>query len=88
MEDFIFCAVFAIIWYFFVITILGYPVGNYMFKVNNRNARTRCEIYSKLTITTPSSSVSINNFERVSVGWVVYKLFRIVLQTNQASFCF
>ena len=27
-----------------------YPVGNYMFKVKNRNARTRCEISSKLTI--------------------------------------
>ena len=22
----------------------GYPAGNYMFKVNNRNTRTRCEI--------------------------------------------
>ena len=27
--------------------------GNYMFKVNNRNTRTRCEICSKLTIKTP-----------------------------------
>ena len=26
-----------------------YPVGNYMFKVNNRNTRTSCEICSKLT---------------------------------------
>ena len=30
-----------------------YPAGNYMFKVNNRNTRTRCEICSKLTIKTP-----------------------------------
>ena len=29
------------------------PFGIYMFKVNNRNTRTRCEIYSKLTIKTP-----------------------------------
>ena len=29
------------------------PVGNYKFKVNNRNTRTRCEICSKLTIKTP-----------------------------------
>ena len=29
------------------------PVGNYMFKVNNRNTRTRCEICSMLTIKTP-----------------------------------
>ena len=26
------------------------PSGSYMFKVNNRNTRTRCEICSKLTI--------------------------------------
>ena len=26
------------------------PAGNKMFKVNNRNSRTRCEICSKLTI--------------------------------------
>ena len=30
-----------------------FPAGNYMFKVNNRNTRTRCEICSKLTIKTP-----------------------------------
>ena len=29
------------------------PTGNCMFKVNNRNTRTRCEICSKLTIKTP-----------------------------------
>ena len=29
-----------------------YPAGNYMFKVNNRNTRTRCEVCSKLTIKT------------------------------------
>ena len=29
------------------------PAGNYMFKAKNRNTRTRCEIYSKLTINTP-----------------------------------
>ena len=27
--------------------------GNYMFKVNNKNTRIRCEICSKLTIKTP-----------------------------------
>ena len=30
-----------------------FPASNYMFKVNNRNTRTRCEICSKLTINTP-----------------------------------
>ena len=33
--------------------------GNYMFKVNNRNNRTRCEICSKLTINTPERSYSL-----------------------------
>ena len=32
---------------------ITFPAGNYMFKVNNRNTRTRCEICSKLTIKTP-----------------------------------
>ena len=29
------------------------PANNYMFKVNNKNTRSRCEICSKLTIKTP-----------------------------------
>ena len=33
--------------------------GCYMFKVNNRNGRTRCEIFSKLTIKTPERLVSL-----------------------------
>ena len=44
------------------------PVGNYLFKVNNRNNRTKCEICSKLT---PCSSVSIVNFEHVIASCVV-----------------
>ena len=34
---------------FFAVT----PADNYMFKVNNRNTRTRCETGSKLTTKTP-----------------------------------
>ena len=34
-------------------SVIVVPAGNYMFKVNNRNTRTRCEICSKLTIKTP-----------------------------------
>ena len=33
-------------------TMLHKPAGNYMFKVNYRNTRTRCEICLKLTIKT------------------------------------
>ena len=36
-----------------IVTVHHSPVGNYTFKVNNRNTRTRCEICSKLTIKTP-----------------------------------
>ena len=31
----------------------SFPAGNYMFKVGNRNTRTRCEICSRLTIKIP-----------------------------------
>ena len=51
-----------------------FPVDIYLFKVNNRNSRTRCEIYTKLTIKTtyftPCSSVSIVDFEQVNADWV------------------
>ena len=40
------------------------PAGNYMFKVNNRNIKTRCETCSKLT-------TSIVNFEQINAGWHV-----------------
>ena len=46
--------------------------GNYMFKVNNKNTRARCEIRSKLTIKTPErhhwhiSGVFIVNFVHTS----------------------
>ena len=52
--------------------------GNYMFKLNNRNTRTRCDICSKLKIKTPErrrhwrhSSIFIVNSEHIShlVGW-------------------
>ena len=33
------------------------PACKYMFKVNNKNTRTRCEIYSKLTVKTPLASL-------------------------------
>ena len=47
------------------------PAGNYKFKVNNRNTRTRYEICSKLTIKIPErrrrrSGISIVNFEHIS----------------------
>ena len=61
----------------------GKAAGNYMFKINNRNTRTRCKICSKLTIKTPErcqftpcSSVSIVNFEQINAGWKNYYSLR------------
>ena len=48
-----------------------YPANIYLLKVSNRNTRKRCEIFSKLTITTPGrrqwrrSVVFIVNFEHL-----------------------
>ena len=48
------------------------PAGNYVFRVNNRNTRTRCKICSKLTVKMPErrqwlcSGVLIVNFEHIS----------------------
>ena len=67
-------------------TLILFPAGNYMFKVNNRNTRARCEICLKLTIKipewrqrlwtyfTPCSRVSVANFEHVNTGCVWEKV--------------
>ena len=60
-----------------------YPAGIYLFKVNNRNTRTRCEICSKLTINTPErrqwrrSGVFIVNFEHISHLVLVFLLLTL-----------
>ena len=49
-----------------------YPDNIYLFKINNRNARKRCEICSELTIKTPErrhwrrSRAFVVNFEHIS----------------------
>ena len=49
-----------------------------MFKVNNRNTRTRCEICAKLTLKTPErrqwrhSGVLIVNFEHILLHFIVF----------------
>ena len=58
-------------------TLIPYPAGIYMFKVDNTNTKTKCEICSKLTIKTTERrhrrlsgvfivSVSIVNFWQVN----------------------
>ena len=60
-----------------------HPAGIYLFKVNNRNTRTRCEICSKLTINTPErrhwrrSGVFIVNFEHISHLVLVFLLLTL-----------
>ena len=59
------------------------PAGNCMFKVNNRNTRTRCEICSKLTIKIPErrqwrhSGIFIVNFEHISHLVLVFLLLTL-----------
>ena len=59
------------------------PAGIYLFKVNNRNTRTRREICSKLTIKTPEqchwlcSGVFIVNFEHISHLVLVFLLLTL-----------
>ena len=64
-------------------SIYTYQAGIYLFKVNNRNTRTRCEICSKLTINIPErrqlrrSGVFIVNFEHISHLVLVFLLLTL-----------
>ena len=55
-------------------TYLMNPVPIFMFKVNNRNTRERCDLCSKVTIKTSElrqwrPSVYNVDFEQVNIGW-------------------
>ena len=57
------------------------PAGNYIFKVNNRSTRKRCEICSKLTIKTPERCFDafIVNLSHISHLTIVFlALFTVV----------
>ena len=62
---------------------ISFPVGIYLFKVNNENTGTMCEICSKLTIKTPEqchwscSAVFIVNFEQISRIVLVFPLLTL-----------
>ena len=59
------------------------PAGNYMFIVNNRNTRRRCEICSELTIMTPERrhwrrpGIFVVNFEHISHLVLVFLLLTL-----------
>ena len=56
-----------------------FPAGKYMFKVNNRNTRTRGEICSKITVKTirTTSGVFVVNFEHISHLVLVFRLLTL-----------
>ena len=56
--------------------IIKNPAGNYMFKVNNRNTRTRCKICSKLTIKTPVFIVNVEHISHLVVVFLLLTLSR------------
>ena len=69
---------------FFFIIFLNIILANiYLFKVNKRNFRNRCEINSKLTIKTPEprqrsrSNIFIANFEHISHLSLVFLLLML-----------
>ena len=47
---------------FIVIMIANIPAGNYMFKVNNRNTRASCEIFSNIRVVLVSVLLTMNIF--------------------------
>ena len=61
------------------------PASSYMFKVKNRNTRTRCEICSKLTIKIPErrhwrrSGIFIVNFEHILHFVLVFLLLTLTM---------
>ena len=61
----------------YTLFFISIPVGNYMFKVNNRNSRARCEICSKLTIKNERSGVFIVNIEHISHLVLVFLLLTL-----------
>ena len=65
------------------------PTGNYMLKVNNRNSRARCEICSKLTITTTKRrQCPIVDFKHISHLDLVFLLLTFILLLFRLLFCY
>ena len=52
----------------------GDPANIYLFKLDNRNTRKRCEICSMLTIKTPEQChvvniISLVDFDQINISW-------------------
>ena len=63
------------------------PVDNYIFKVNVRNARTRCEICSKLTIKTPERRHFWKPFGNECVNYLGENSFLVCLTESWIQLC-
>ena len=64
------------------------PVGNYMFKVNNRNTTGVILVFLLLTLNyfTPCSSVSIEKFAQANADWDTHRdQFLICVRTKKKS---
>ena len=57
----------------FMAGIVGKPANIYLFKVNNRNTRKRCEIYSKLIIMSPN----VFSFEHIQYLLLLFLLLTL-----------
>ena len=55
--------------------LCSFSANIYLFKVNNRNTRKRCEIYSNLTIKTPDLVFFIVNFAHILHLFLVFLSF-------------
>ena len=51
------------------------PVGIYIFKVNNRNTRARCEICSKLAVKTPERRSSVLLLPYIILAKIIHTSF-------------
>ena len=55
------------------------PASIYLLKVNNRNTKTRCEIYSKLTIKTPEPRSGVFSFNSKHISQPALVLLLLTL---------
>ena len=65
-----------------------FPAGNYLFRVNNRNIRTRCKLCSKLTIKIPIWYLRENQQNRCSIRYAAFflkVLFLVKKETTQPA---
>ena len=75
-------------------SFVGFQVDIYLLNVNNRNTRTRCEIYSKLTTKTPerrqrrSDVFVVVNFEHNSHTVLVFLLLTLSMTLKSSVYLF